>query len=448
MGRLTLNILLSFAQFEREVIAERVRDKIRASRQKGMWMGGNVPFGYRVENRKLVVHEPDATTVRSIFERFVRIGSATVLARELRDEGVAAPSGKPFDKGALYHLLNNRTYLGLAVHKGTAYPGEHAAIIDQDLWDKVHAILAENARTRSARTRAQTPALLKGLIFGPTGAAMSPTHTRKGNRLYRYYVSQDVLKRGPDACPVGRVPAAEIEAAVIDQLRGVFRQPEIIVGTWRAARAEQDDVTEDEAREALLAARPAVGRAVPGRAGADRAAAGRAGRGADARRRGPAAAERARRAGAGSGGRAGGRQHEHAGDGLGGRRDDHDPHPDDVQEARRAEDDRDAGRRAVGAAAAGRQRHGQGAGAGVPVAADVRERAVCEPDRAGRRREDYAALSDECPTARASCAGIGGDDPRWKAAGKLDFAGPEQCRAGQVGRAEKQPFWLVVSELG
>ena len=252
MGRFTLNILLSFAQFEREVIAERVRDKIRASQQKGMWMGGNVPFGYRVENRKLVVNEPDATTLRSIFERFVRIGSATVLARELRDEGVVAPSSKPFDKGALYHLLNNRTYLGLAVHKGTAYPGEHAAIIDQALWDKVHAILAENAHTRSANTRSQTPALLKGLIFGPTGAAMSPTHTRKGNRLYRYYVSQDVLKRGPEACPVGRVPGGEIETAVIDQLRGIFRQPEITVGTCRAARAEQDDITEDEAREALL----------------------------------------------------------------------------------------------------------------------------------------------------------------------------------------------------
>jgi len=251
MGRLTLNILLSFAQFEREVIAERVRDKIRASRQKGMWMGGNVPFGYRVENRKLVVAEPDATTLRSMFERFVRIGSATVLARELREEGVLAPSGKPFDRGALYSLLNNRTYLGLAVHKGTAYPGEHVAIIDQVLWDKVHAILVENARTRSANTRAQTPALLKGLIFGPTGAAMSPTHTRKGNRLYRYYVSQDVLKRGPEACPVGRVPAAEIEAVVIDQLRGIFRQPEIIVGAWQAARAEADDIAEEEAREAL-----------------------------------------------------------------------------------------------------------------------------------------------------------------------------------------------------
>ena len=252
MGRLTLNILLSFAQFEREVTAERIRDKIRASRQKGMFMGGNVPLGYVVKDRKLVVSERrGGDRARSIFERFVRIGSATVLARELRREGVRTKRGKLVDKGYLYKLLNNQTYLGLAVHKGTAHPGEHAAIIDQDLWDKVHAILAENTRTRSANTRAQTPALLKGLIFGPTGAAMSPTHTRKGNRLYRYYVSQDVLKRGPEACPVGRVPAAEIEAAVIDQLRGIFRQPEIIVGTWRAARAEQDDITEDEAREAL-----------------------------------------------------------------------------------------------------------------------------------------------------------------------------------------------------
>ena len=252
MGRLTLNILLSFAQFEREVTAERIRDKIRASRAKGMWMGGTVPLGYEVKDRKLVVHKTEAATVRTIFERFVQIGSATVLARELRREGVRTKRGRPVDKGYLYKCLNNPVYIGKAVHKGTAYPGEHEPIIDQALWDKVHAILQENARTRSARTRAQTPALLKGLIFGPTGAAMSPTHTRKGNRLYRYYVSQDVLKRGPDACPVGRVPAAEIEAAVIDQLRGIFRQPEIIVGTWRAARAEQDDITEDEAREALL----------------------------------------------------------------------------------------------------------------------------------------------------------------------------------------------------
>jgi hypothetical protein len=216
-----------------------------------MWMGGSVPLGYVVNDRKLVVHEPDAAVVRSMFERFLRVGSATVLAQELRADGVLTTKGRPIDKGYLYKCLNNRTYLGLAIHKGSAFPGEHAPIIDQAVWDNVHAILAENICTRSARTRAQTPALLKGLLFGPTGAAMSPTHTRKGNRLYRYYVSQDVLQHGRDACPIGRVPAAEIEAAVFDQLRGVFRQPEIVVATWRVARAEQDDVTEEEARHAL-----------------------------------------------------------------------------------------------------------------------------------------------------------------------------------------------------
>jgi site-specific DNA recombinase len=184
--------------------------------------------------------------------RFLVIGSGTVLAREVSKQGLRTLCGNPIDKGYLCKCLNNPVYIGMAVHKSTARPDEHAAIINRTLWDKVHAILSENPRTRSARTRAQTPALLKGLIFGPTGTAMSPTHTRKGARLYRYYVSQDVLKRGRDACPVGRVPAAEIEAAVVGQLRGIFRQPEIIVGTWSAARAELEDVTEDEAREALV----------------------------------------------------------------------------------------------------------------------------------------------------------------------------------------------------
>ncbi|MGE0252968.1 MAG: recombinase family protein [Alphaproteobacteria bacterium] len=252
MGRLTLNILLSFAQFEREVIGERIRDKFAASRRKGMWMGGFVPLGYRVENRKLLIHEPEAATVRMIFERFVETGSATVLANALRAEGVTTRRGKPVDKGFLYKLLNNRVYLGEAVHKGTSYPGEHKAIVSRALWDKVHAVLQQSPRQRAARTRAATPALLKGLIYGPTGAAMTPTHTRRGQKLYRYYVSQSVLKNGKDACPVGRVPAAEIEAAVIDQLRGILRQPEIIVGTWRAARGDLAGLTEAEARDALV----------------------------------------------------------------------------------------------------------------------------------------------------------------------------------------------------
>jgi DNA invertase Pin-like site-specific DNA recombinase len=251
MGRLTLNILLSFAQFEREVIGERIRDKFAASRKKGMWMGGFVPLGYDVKDRKLVVNEAEAKKVRMIFERFVKLGSATVLVRALRAEGITGKQGKLVDKGYVYKLLNNRVYVGQAVHKGTAYPGEHSAIVSQALWDKVHGILAESPHRRGARTRAQTPALLKGLIFGPTGRAMTPTHTRRGGRLYRYYVSTDALKRAADACPVRRIPAAEIESAVIEQVRVLLRSPEVIVRTWRVARRSLEGLREADVREAL-----------------------------------------------------------------------------------------------------------------------------------------------------------------------------------------------------
>lgn len=251
MGRLTLNILLSFAQFEREVTAERIRDKVAASRKKGMWMGGVPPFGYRLENRKLLVDQTAAAHVRWIFARFIEIGSCTVLAREVCAQGLGTPRGNRIDKKYLYRMLSNRAYLGEAVHKGDSYPGEHDAIIDRETWDRVHAILQESPRKRAARTRAETPALLKGLLFGPDGAAFSPTHTRKGGRLYRYYVSQTVLKHGAGACPIGRVPAGEIEAAVVDQLRAVFRQPEIVAGTWKAARTRDNGVTEADASTAL-----------------------------------------------------------------------------------------------------------------------------------------------------------------------------------------------------
>ena len=256
MGRLTLNILLSFAQFEREVTAERIRDKVRASRMKGMWMGGVPPYGYRVENRKLVVEEEGATQVRWIFARFLEIGSCTELAREVGQRGLRTKRANRIDKKYLYRLLNNRAYIGEAVHKGDSYPGEHLAIITPETWDKVHAILTESPRKRAARTRADTPALLKGLLFGPDGAAFSPTHTRKGGRLYRYYVSQTVLKHGAGSCPVSRVPAGEIETAVLDQLRAVFRQPENVVGTWKAARAGDGDVTEADVRVALQQLEP------------------------------------------------------------------------------------------------------------------------------------------------------------------------------------------------
>src|SRR5512134_179576 len=203
MGRLTLNILLSFAQFEREVIGERIRDKFAASRRKGMWMGGTPPLGYDVVDRKLVVNETEAELVRLIFKRFLRVGSVTKLALELRRAGHTTKSwvtqdgrprqGKPIDKCALYKIINNRVYLGEAMHKGTSHPGEHAAIIDRATWDKVHAILASNTVARSNRSRAQTPALLRGLIFAPGGHAMTPSHTRKDGKLYRYYVAIDAI---------------------------------------------------------------------------------------------------------------------------------------------------------------------------------------------------------------------------------------------------------------
>jgi hypothetical protein len=216
-----------------------------------MWMGGFVPLGYDVKDRKLIINEMEAKRVQMIFERFVKIGSATELVRKLRAEGVRGKQGKLVDKGYIYKLLSNRVYIGEAVHKGVSYPGEHQAIIDRALWDRVHTIMRESPRQRAANTRAQTPSLLKGLIFGPTGRAMTPSHTRKGGKLYRYYVSIDVLKRDAEACLVRRIPAAEIESAIVDQLRGLLRAPEIIGATWRSARESIDGINEAEVRGAL-----------------------------------------------------------------------------------------------------------------------------------------------------------------------------------------------------
>src|SRR3979490_454651 len=246
MGRLTLNVLLSFAQFEREVIGERIRDKFAASRKRGIWMGGWAPLGYEVKDRKLMVNEVDAKLVRSIFQRFLKTGSATTLARELIKENVRNKYGKLVDKGILHKMLSNPVYIGVAVHKGVSYPGEHIGIIDRKVWDRVQAQFQTNPRKRAGTARSQTPSLLKGLIFGPGGVAMSPSHTRKKGRLYRYYVSQTTLKQGAADCSIGRVPAAEIEKIVIDQVRILLRSPEIVVQTWRNARKSLKDLTETD----------------------------------------------------------------------------------------------------------------------------------------------------------------------------------------------------------
>jgi DNA invertase Pin-like site-specific DNA recombinase len=264
MGRLTLNILLSFAQFEREVIGERIRDKVAASRARGMWMGGKVPLGYDVANRKLVVNEPEAARVRRVFELFVETGSGIETVRRLQAEGAVARSGRALDKGDVYKLLNLRTYIGEVTHKGNVYPGEHQGIVPRDLWDRAHAILQVSPRKRAAQNRQHAPALLKGLIYGIDGRALSPTHCRKGGRLYRYYVAQRVLKgNDADSSIVRRVSAAEIEGAVISQVRALLRQPEIVVGTWLAARKEAPNLTEREVRDALHQFDPLWGELFP-----------------------------------------------------------------------------------------------------------------------------------------------------------------------------------------
>ncbi len=232
---------------------ERIRDKIAASRAKGMWMGGFVPWGYDAVDRKLVINEAEAAQIRYIFERFVELGSATRLTRELVRKGITNKRGRPIDKGFLYKLFRNRVYLGEAVHKGTSYPGEHEAIIAQQLWDKVHAILKISPRTRANNTRAQTPAMLKGLLFTDTGVAMTPTHTRKGERLYRYYVSMDAVHNRigeNDALP-RRLNAGMVEGVVIQELRRMLTTPVIVARAIEAARELRPDINENEVIAAL-----------------------------------------------------------------------------------------------------------------------------------------------------------------------------------------------------
>ena len=253
MGRLTLNILLSFAQFEREVTGERIRDKFAASRAKGMWMGGHTPMGYDVVARKLIINETEALAIRRMFERFVELGSATTLTRELVAGCTLNKRGRPIDKGFLYKLFRNRVYIGEAVHKGTSYPGEHQAIITAELWDQVHSILQESPRSRAANTRTQTPALLKGLIFTATGIAMTPTATKKGSRHYRYYTSMDAIRNraGEGRESFVRLNAGMVEGAVVQHIRSLLRTPEIAARAMEAARRNDPDIDEQDVVTAL-----------------------------------------------------------------------------------------------------------------------------------------------------------------------------------------------------
>jgi DNA invertase Pin-like site-specific DNA recombinase len=263
MGRLMLNVMLSFAQFEREVTGERIRDKIAASKAKGMWMGGVPPLGYDVVDRHLVVNETEAELARNIFRRYAEHGSAAMLVRELAIEGRTTKQwrtqsgnereGRTIDQQYLFKMLRNPIYLGKITHKGKEYDGQHPAIISQAAWDAVQVHVARRHRGKRDRIT-EYPALLAGLLFAPDGQKLLHTYTKKkSGTLYRYYVPY-LHKRhnadatlDPNAMRVGHLPAAEIEAVVVQQIQSALRAPEMLIAVWRSCRSQPEGATLDEA---------------------------------------------------------------------------------------------------------------------------------------------------------------------------------------------------------
>src|SRR6202043_733172 len=236
MGRLTLNVLLSFAQFEREVIGERIRDKIAASKRKGMWMGGVPPLGYRAQDRKLVIVESEAEIVRLIFRRYAELGSVRLLKDELDARSIQSKlrtsasgrisGGRPFARGALYLMLQNRIYRGEIVHNEQSHPGEHEPIIDQPLWDAVQAQLACNAAQQNDCGKTRQPSLLAGMLFDGDGNRMTPSNAVKKGTRYRYYVSRSLITKDRTDDSAGlRIPAAEIEQRVSDRVHRWLLDP-------------------------------------------------------------------------------------------------------------------------------------------------------------------------------------------------------------------------------
>lgn len=264
MGRLTLNILLSFAQFEREVTGERIRDKIAASKAKGLWMGGVPPLGYDVIERKLVVNEREAALVRDIFRRYAEHGSAARLVRELDIEGHTTKawvtqtgrqrSGRTIGQQGLFKMLRNRIYLGEIRNHGIWYPAQHEAIVPQALWDAAHAFI-ERREQAPREHAAKHPALLAGLLFAPDGQRMIHSFVKKkSGRQYRYYVPYLHKKHNagasisPELPHMGHLPAAEIETAVLGQIHAALSAPQMLIAVWRACQRHPAGSTLDEAQ--------------------------------------------------------------------------------------------------------------------------------------------------------------------------------------------------------
>jgi DNA invertase Pin-like site-specific DNA recombinase len=265
MGRLTLNVLLSFAQFEREVTGERIRDKIAASKKKGMWMGGNVPLGYDAKERTLVINPAEAETVRRIFALYRELGCVRRVKEEADRLGLRTKSsttangtergGKAFSRGHLYTLLSNPIYTGQIAHKGQFYPGQHPALIDDESWSTVRDQLAANTSDHRRKAKAAEPSLLAGLLVDARGERLTPSHAVKKGRRYRYYVSAALItEAGTDRAQGWRLAAREIEEAVIRILTDALTSPAKLVERFDAPGMPSNQLRKLLSRAARMAA--------------------------------------------------------------------------------------------------------------------------------------------------------------------------------------------------
>ncbi len=250
MGRLTLNVLLSFAQFEREVTAERIRDKIAASKKKGMWMGGLPPLGYDVEDKKLVVNVAEADVVRTLFNLYLEIGSVRKLKKEAdrrkfvtkrRNHGGRLTGGRPFSRGHLYWVLHNPIYVGEVAHKGQTYPGQHEAIVDRATWETVEKMLGDHAPARRLPTNIKQGCVLTGIVFDENGDRLSPTYAKKNGRRYRYYTSKKSAHENDEKGTGWRIPSKELEGAVAEGIRNFLRDQRRVIDSVGVAGAPPDD---------------------------------------------------------------------------------------------------------------------------------------------------------------------------------------------------------------
>jgi DNA invertase Pin-like site-specific DNA recombinase len=256
MGRLMLNVLLSFAQFEREVTGERIRDKIAASKRKGMWMGGSVPLGYRVDNRILQIEPQEAELVQQIFAQFIAEKSTTKIVRELSDRGIQTKRRKAFCKQSIYKILHNRTYIGEISHKGETFPAQHEGLIDKVTWDRVQAILTDDSRLRCRKTwdrKNRNDFLLRGIAHTPEGDLLIPMATRKpSGKVYRYYVINKKMHQGAKAAQSWNYPAQTVEEAVTEKLMEYLHSEQMVHAYWEQIQQINPSIDEPQAVVLLL----------------------------------------------------------------------------------------------------------------------------------------------------------------------------------------------------